>query len=67
MEAVIEEETEDKLQDARLMLDMVMMAHTTNGKERTLREWSHIVHKAGFNHFNVKPIQVVQSVIETYL
>ncbi|KAJ8452952.1 hypothetical protein Cgig2_014715 [Carnegiea gigantea] len=66
VEAVIEEETEDKLEDARLMLDMVMMAHTTNGKERTLKEWSHIVDKAGFNHINVKPIQAVQSVIEVY-
>lgn len=66
VEAVIEEETEDKLEDARLMLDMVMMAHTTNGKERTLKEWSYLRHKAGFNHFNIKCIQAVQSIIEAY-
>ncbi|KAJ8452953.1 hypothetical protein Cgig2_014716 [Carnegiea gigantea] len=66
VEAVIEGETEDKLEDARLMLDMVIMAHTTNGKERTFKEWSHILHKAGFNHLNVKPIQAIQSVIKAY-
>lgn len=67
VDAVIEEETEDKLEDARLMCDMAMMAHTINGKERTLKEWRHILHKAGFNHFNVKSIQAVQSVIEASL
>jgi len=66
VEAVIEEEGEDKLDDVRLMLDMAMMAHTTNGKERTLKEWSHLLHKAGFNQFNVKPIQAVQSIIQAY-
>ncbi|KAJ8452951.1 hypothetical protein Cgig2_014714 [Carnegiea gigantea] len=66
VEAVIEEKTEDKLENVRLMLDMVMMAHTTNGKERTLKEWSHLLHKAGFNHFSVTPTQGFQSIIEAY-
>lgn len=66
VEAVIEEDTNDKFEDARLMLDMVMMAHTTNGKERTFKEWSCLLNNAGFSHFNVNPIQAVQSVIEAY-
>ncbi|KAJ8452950.1 hypothetical protein Cgig2_014713 [Carnegiea gigantea] len=38
VEAVIEEETEDKLEDARLMLDMVMMAHTSNVADLPMEE-----------------------------
>ncbi|KNA03838.1 hypothetical protein SOVF_205310 [Spinacia oleracea] len=66
VEAVIEEDAEDKFEDARLTLDMVMLAHTTNGKERTFKEWSCLLNKAGFGHFDVKPIQAVQYVIEAY-
>ena len=52
VEAVIDEkdEKEDiKLTNVRLMLDMVMMAHTTTGKERTLKEWGYVLGEAGFS------------------
>lgn len=42
VETVFEDSTKDKYEDARLMLDMVMLAHTTNGKEMTLKEWSEL-------------------------
>ncbi|KAH0978080.1 hypothetical protein GBA52_027799 [Prunus armeniaca] len=48
VEAVIDEkdEKEDiKLTNVRLMLDMVMMAHTNTGKERTLKEWGYVLRK----------------------
>ncbi|KAJ7980565.1 putative O-methyltransferase [Quillaja saponaria] len=64
VEAVLEEgKEENKLKDVRLMLDMVMMAHTGTGKERTLREWDYVIKEAGFSHYTVKPIRAVQSVI----
>lgn len=69
VEAVIEEkvkEDRDSLKDVGLMLDMVMMAHTTAGKERTLKEWDYVINKAGFSHYTVKPLRTVQSVIEAY-
>ncbi|CAK9177888.1 unnamed protein product [Ilex paraguariensis] len=66
VEAVIEEEEGDKLKDVRLMLDMVMLAHTNKGKERTLKEWAHVLKEAGFTRLSVKHIQAVQSVIEAY-
>ncbi|KAL9238418.1 hypothetical protein vseg_012841 [Gypsophila vaccaria] len=66
LEGVLAEETSDQLEDARLMLDMVMMAHTTNGKERTFNEWSDVLLKAGFSRVDVTPIHAVQSVIEAY-
>ncbi|XWS55134.1 hypothetical protein CRYUN_Cryun10bG0148800 [Craigia yunnanensis] len=66
VDAVLEENKDDKLDFVRLMLDMVMMAHTNKGKERTLKEWSYVLEEAGFTRFNVKPIHAVQSVIEAY-
>ncbi|KAJ0077343.1 hypothetical protein Patl1_35852 [Pistacia atlantica] len=67
VETIIEEEEErDKLKFVRLMLDMVMMAHTRKGKERTLKEWDYVLRQAGFSRYNVKPIHAVQSVIEAF-
>ena len=66
VDAVLEENKDDKLEFVRLMIDMVMMAHTNKGKERTLKEWSYVLEEAGFTRFNVKPIHAVQSVIEAY-
>uniref|UniRef100_A0A5B7ANX0 Putative RS-norcoclaurine 6-O-methyltransferase n=1 Tax=Davidia involucrata TaxID=16924 RepID=A0A5B7ANX0_DAVIN len=66
VEAVVEEEEGDKLKYVRLMLDMVMMAHTNKGKERTLKEWAYVLSEAGFSRHTVKRIQAVQSIIEAY-
>ncbi|XP_059434531.1 acetylserotonin O-methyltransferase-like [Corylus avellana] len=67
VEAVIEEEGKmDELSDARLALDMAMMAHTNAGKERTLKEWKFLLEKAGFTRYTVKSIHAVQSVIEAF-
>ncbi|KAL2332586.1 hypothetical protein Fmac_013799 [Flemingia macrophylla] len=63
VEAVIEEDKYDGLKNVGLMLDMVMMAHTNFGKERTLKEWEYVIKTAGFSSYTVKPIHAVQSVI----
>ncbi|KAJ1406066.1 S-adenosyl-L-methionine-dependent methyltransferase [Sesbania bispinosa] len=65
VEAVIEEGggKHDKLKDIGLLLDMVMMAHTNLGKERTLKEWDYVIKMAGFSAYTVKAINAVQSVI----
>ncbi|OMO50227.1 O-methyltransferase, family 2 [Corchorus olitorius] len=66
VEAVHDEAKDDKLDFVMLMLDMVMMAHTNKGKERTFKEWKYVLGEAGFSRINVKPIHAVQSVIEAY-
>ncbi|XXG71815.1 hypothetical protein AAC387_Pa07g1054 [Persea americana] len=67
VEAVIVEEDRSRgLSDVRLMVDMVMMAHTNNGKERTEAEWKSLLSAAGFSRYKIKPIPSVQSVIEAY-
>ncbi|XP_027337738.1 acetylserotonin O-methyltransferase-like [Abrus precatorius] len=63
VEAVIEGGKHDGLKDVGLMLDMVMMAHTNFGKERTLKEWEYVIQMAGFSKCTVKTIHAVQSVI----
>eukprot|EP00257_Ricinus_communis_P012472 XP_002534989.2 tabersonine 16-O-methyltransferase [Ricinus communis] len=66
VEAVIGEVKDDKLEYVRLMLDMVMMAHTNTGKERTSKEWESVIQKAGFRSHTIKPIGAVQSIIEAF-
>ncbi|KAL0454047.1 UNVERIFIED_CONTAM: Acetylserotonin O-methyltransferase [Sesamum latifolium] len=41
-------EDEDKYRDVRLALDMVILAHTEKGKERSMREWEYVINGAGF-------------------
>ncbi|XP_021903781.1 (RS)-norcoclaurine 6-O-methyltransferase-like [Carica papaya] len=66
VDAVVEEKKDEEVELVRLMLDMVMVAHTNNGKERTLKEWEYVLTEAGFSSFKVKHIEAVQSVIEAY-
>ncbi|GMJ06937.1 N-acetylserotonin O-methyltransferase [Hibiscus trionum] len=61
-----EEKKKDEQEFVRLMLDMVMMTHTSKGKERTLKEWSYVLQQSGFTRFNVKSIHAVESVIEAF-
>nr|WOX58881.1 6-O-methyltransferase 1 [Phyla nodiflora] len=65
-EAVIDVGEKDAYSDVRLALDMVMLAHTEKGKERTLKEWEYVIKAAGFRSFTVKHIKEIVSVIEVY-
>ncbi|KAG2318572.1 hypothetical protein Bca4012_055221 [Brassica carinata] len=63
---MIVEGRDEKLEHVRLMLDMVMMAHTSTGKERTLKEWDFVLNEAGFARYEVRDIDDVQCVIIAY-
>ena len=63
VETVIVEGEEDEYSDTKLALDMVMMAHTHKGKERTIEEWDLVIKGAGFSSFTVKHISSIFSVI----
>ena len=65
-EAVVGETEDDKLEFVRLMLDMVMMAHTNKGQERTSKEWGYVLQEAGFRSHTIKSIGAVQCVIEAF-
>nr|XP_043635175.1 acetylserotonin O-methyltransferase-like [Erigeron canadensis] len=60
------EDDHDEFKEVALMLDILMIAHTSDGKERTLDEWSYVFQEAGFTRYTVKHIQAYQSVIEVY-
>ncbi|KAG5407703.1 hypothetical protein IGI04_013822 [Brassica rapa subsp. trilocularis] len=60
------EDRDEKLEQVRLMLDMGMMAHTSTGKERTLKEWDFVLNEAGFARYEVRDIDDVQCVIIAY-
>ncbi|KAG6589030.1 Acetylserotonin O-methyltransferase, partial [Cucurbita argyrosperma subsp. sororia] len=66
VDAVIDEKEETEQSDVGLMLDLVMMAHTSTGKERTRKEWEYVINAAGFSRFTVTRIQAIQSVIECF-
>jgi len=63
---VIGQKEDHEFKDVGLMIDMVMMAHTTNGKERTLKEWSYVFHEAGFTRYTVKRNRTYHYVMEVY-
>lgn len=65
-ERKVDNNNNNKLKDLGLFLDMVMMAHTTTGKERTLDEWTYVLSEAGFGRPTVRSIAAVQSVIEAF-
>nr|QAX90925.1 caffeic acid O-methyltransferase [Catalpa bungei]QAX90965.1 caffeic acid O-methyltransferase [Catalpa bungei] len=66
-EAVIkEDEEEDEYTGAQLSLDMIMMDLHIEGKERTYKEWAHLLKAAGFSRHNVKNMKTLVSVIEAY-
>ncbi|KAH7851865.1 hypothetical protein Vadar_017509 [Vaccinium darrowii] len=66
VDAVVEEDKNNKLEYARLMFDMAMMAHTINGKERTAKEWAYVLTESGFSRHTIIPIKAVQSLIVAY-
>lgn len=63
IEAVIEG-TEKS--DVGLMFDLLMMAYTNKGKERTHEEWAYLIHAAGYSRYIVTSIQAIQSIIQCF-
>nr|AKO60154.1 S-adenosyl-L-methionine:O-methyltransferase [Papaver somniferum] len=49
-----------------LVFDMLMMAHSSNGKERTEVEWKKLLNDAGFPTYKVIKIPTLGSIIEAY-
>jgi len=49
-----------------IVFDLLMIAHTSGGKERTEEEWKKILWEGGFGHYNIIDIPALQSVIEAF-
>ncbi|KAA0040349.1 (RS)-norcoclaurine 6-O-methyltransferase-like [Cucumis melo var. makuwa] len=66
IEAEKGEKMKKKLSDVGLMFDLVMMAHTNKGRERTAEEWAFLIHQAGFTRHTITPLQAIQSLIQCF-
>ena len=60
-----EENDKHELTEAKLYLDLLMMALVT-GREREEKEWEKLFLEAGFIHYKITPIFGMRSLIEVY-
>uniref|UniRef100_A0A0D6QU46 O-methyltransferase domain-containing protein n=1 Tax=Araucaria cunninghamii TaxID=56994 RepID=A0A0D6QU46_ARACU len=49
-----------------LVSDLVMVAHSSGGKERTDQEWKHVLAQGGFGRYNIIGVPALQSIIEAF-
>ena len=65
---IIDEKKKRKALDAnlRIVFDLVMVAHSSGGKERTEEEWNKLLLEGGFSRYNIIDIPALQSVIEAF-
>lgn len=66
VDVVFEEDNKDPFEETRIIMDLVMLAHTTGGKERTELEWKRILEEAGFSRYKITRIPAIPSIIEAY-
>ncbi|XP_062106281.1 desmethylxanthohumol 6'-O-methyltransferase-like [Humulus lupulus] len=65
-ESLAKENDVDVFDETRMIFDMVMMAHTSCGKERTEFEWKKLLEEGGFPRFKITKIPAIPSIIEAY-
>ncbi|KAH8490448.1 hypothetical protein H0E87_022837 [Populus deltoides] len=56
----------DQFDDTRMVMDLVMLAQTTGGKERTEQEWKKLLEEGGFSRYKIIKIPAFESIIEAY-
>nr|XP_048327681.1 (R,S)-reticuline 7-O-methyltransferase-like [Ziziphus jujuba var. spinosa] len=49
-----------------IVIDLLMLAHTSGGKERTEKEWKKILNDRGFTLYKIIKIQAILSIIVAY-
>ncbi|RVW46418.1 xanthohumol 4'-O-methyltransferase [Vitis vinifera] len=66
VDGVIREDGYEPFDETRLVLDLVMMAHTSHGQERTEVEWKKLLEEGGFPRYRILKIPTLQMIIEAY-
>jgi hypothetical protein len=56
----------DQFDDIRMVMDLMMIAQTSGGKERTEQEWKKLLKEGGFPRYKIIKIPALQSIIEAY-
>ncbi|KAG7988074.1 hypothetical protein I3843_03G168700 [Carya illinoinensis] len=66
VDIVIEKDNDDLFQETRMVYDLLMMAHTTGGKERSELEWQQLLEEGGFPRYKIIKLPAITSIIEAY-
>ena len=67
VDVVLNLEGDGMFDDTRLVFDLLMIAHSSGGKERTELEWKKVLEEGGFPRYNVIKIAAFPSIIEAFL
>ncbi|KAE8075890.1 hypothetical protein FH972_014573 [Carpinus fangiana] len=66
VEVVLEKDSNDLFDETRMAFDLLMVAHSNGGKERTELEWKKLLEEAGFGRYKIIKIPTIPSIIEAY-
>ncbi|XP_061994403.1 xanthohumol 4-O-methyltransferase-like [Rosa rugosa] len=66
VDVVLEPNGDGMFDDTGLVFDLLMIAHTSGGKERTESEWKKILEQAGFPRYKIIKIPALLSIIEAF-
>ena len=66
VDIILEKDNNDLFDETRVVYDLVMMAHTSGGKERTELEWKKLLEEGGFPRYKIIKIPTIPSIIEAY-
>ncbi|XP_059452599.1 desmethylxanthohumol 6'-O-methyltransferase-like [Corylus avellana] len=66
VDIILENDSNGLFDETRMAFDLLMMAHTTGGKERTELEWKKLLEEAGFGRYKIIKIPTIPSIIEAY-
>ncbi|KAB1206016.1 (R,S)-reticuline 7-O-methyltransferase [Morella rubra] len=66
VDIVLEKDSHDLFDKTRMVFDLLMMAHTASGKERTELEWKELLTEGGFRCYKIIKIPTIPSIIEAY-
>ncbi|XP_030928290.1 xanthohumol 4-O-methyltransferase-like isoform X1 [Quercus lobata] len=65
-DVVLQPEGNGLFDDTCLVFDLLMIAHSSGGKERTELEWKKVLEEGGFPRYNIIKISALPSIIEAY-
>ncbi|KAK7854537.1 xanthohumol 4-o-methyltransferase [Quercus suber] len=66
VDVVLQPEGNGLFDDTCLVFDLLMIAHSSGGKERTELEWKKVLEEGGFPRYNIIKISALPSIIEAY-
>lgn len=66
VDVVLKPEGDGLFDSIGMIFDLLMIAHSSGGKERTEPEWKKLLEKGGFPRYNITEIPACFSIIEAY-